>query len=84
MPRSEPPAPREVVIEAPPSDQVVVPAPPTPEVALPKPKVTLPRGLVEAAPLSVVDEFHGQGGSYLLDPATGIRTLVERTKPAPL
>ena len=65
-------------------------ASPTPEVA-PKPEaapqrnlVAQPRSLVEATPLSVVDEFHGQGGSYLLDPATGIRTLVERTKPAPL
>ena len=65
-------------------------ASPTPEVA-PKPEaapqrnlVTQPRSLVEATPLSVVDEFHGQGGSYLLDPATGIRTLVERTKPASL
>ena len=65
-------------------------ASPTPEVA-PKPEaapqrnlVTQPRSLVEATPLSVVDEFNGQGGSYLLDPATGIRTLVERTKPAPL
>jgi len=28
------------------------------------------------------DEFWGQGGSYLLDPKTGIRTLVERTEPA--
>ena len=62
----------------------------TPEVA-PKPEaapqrnlVAQPRSLVEATPLSVVDEFHGQGGSYLLDPATGIRTLVERTEPAPL
>ena len=46
---------------------------------------TTPRpSLVEATPLSVVDEFHGQGGTYLLDPATGIRTLVERTEPAPL
>jgi hypothetical protein len=52
-------------------------APPTPEAALPS-------DLVEVAALSVVDEFHGQGGSYLLDPATGIRTLVERTKPASL
>lgn len=43
-----------------------------------------PRSLVEVAALSVVDEFHGQGGTYLLDPATGIRTLVERTEPAPL
>lgn len=34
--------------------------------------------------LSVVDEYQGQGGSYLLDPETGIRTLVERTLPASL
>jgi hypothetical protein len=27
-----------------------------------------------------VDEFHGQGGSYVLDPVTGARTLVERTQ----
>jgi hypothetical protein len=27
-----------------------------------------------------MDEFHGQGGSYLVDPKTGKRTLVERTK----
>ncbi len=26
------------------------------------------------------DEFDGQGGSYLLDPETGKRTLVERTE----
>lgn len=26
------------------------------------------------------DEFAGQGGSYLLDPATGKRTLLERTQ----
>lgn len=26
------------------------------------------------------DEFAGQGGSYELDPATGKRTLVERTQ----
>lgn len=63
---------------------------PTPEVAQKpdlapaKPETTPQRSLVEPATLSVVDEFHGQGGSYLLDPATGIRTLVERTKPAPL
>ena len=69
---------------------------PTPEVA-PKPEAapqrdlapakseaTPPAGLVEATALSVVDEFHGQGGTYHLDPATGIRTLVERTKPASL
>ena len=26
-----------------------------------------------------IDEYAGQGGSYLLDPKTGKRTLVERT-----
>ncbi len=26
-----------------------------------------------------VDEFHGMGGSYVIDPKTGKRTLVERT-----
>lgn len=30
----------------------------------------------------LVDEYQGQGGSYLLDPKTGIRTLIERTEPA--
>lgn len=25
------------------------------------------------------DEYSGQGGSYVIDPATGQRTLVERT-----
>lgn len=59
-------------------------AAPEPEVAPPKPETAPQRGLVQAAPLSVVDEFHGQGGTYHLDPATGIRTLVERTKPASL
>jgi hypothetical protein len=29
------------------------------------------------------DEYKGQGGSYLLDPKTGRRKLVERTQPAP-
>ena len=28
------------------------------------------------------DEFAGLGGSYVLDPETGKRTLVERTEPA--
>ena len=28
------------------------------------------------------DEYHGQGGSYLLDPETGKRTLIQRTLPA--
>lgn len=27
------------------------------------------------------DEFHGQGGSYEMDPRTGKRTLVHRTEP---
>jgi hypothetical protein len=28
-----------------------------------------------------IDEYSGQGGSYLLDPKTGKRKLVERTQP---
>lgn len=31
---------------------------------------------------SLTDEYQGQGGSYLLDPKTGKRTLIERTEPA--
>lgn len=31
---------------------------------------------------SLVDEYQGQGGSYLLDPKTGKKTLIERTEPA--
>ena len=31
---------------------------------------------------TIKDEFWGQGGSYLLDPKTGKRTLIERTEPA--
>lgn len=27
------------------------------------------------------DEYHGQGGTYLLDPKTGKRQLIERTEP---
>ena len=67
--------------------EAAVPKPevvPPRDLALAEPEATPPAGLVEATPLSVVDEFHGQGGTYLLDPATGIRTLVERTKPASL
>lgn len=30
----------------------------------------------------MIDEFHGQGGTYLLDPKTGKRKLIERTAPA--
>lgn len=33
----------------------------------------------EPAPSILVDEFHGQGGSYLRDPETGVRTLISRT-----
>ena len=32
----------------------------------------------------IVDTYSGQGGSYVLDPETGIRTLVERTLPPTL
>lgn len=35
----------------------------------------------EPASSILVDEFHGQGGLYLLDPETGVRTLVRRTLP---
>jgi len=28
------------------------------------------------------DEYHGQGGTYLVDPKTGKRKLIERTEPA--
>jgi hypothetical protein len=31
---------------------------------------------------TMVDEYWGQGGSYLLDPKTGKRKLIERTEPA--
>lgn len=31
---------------------------------------------------TMVDEYWGQGGSYLLDPKTGTRKLIERTEPA--
>lgn len=30
---------------------------------------------------NVEDVYRGQGGSYLLDPETGLRTLVSRTQP---
>ena len=30
----------------------------------------------------VKDEFEGQGGSYVVDPKTGARVLVERTQEA--
>ena len=31
---------------------------------------------------TMVDEHWGQGGTYLLDPKTGKRKLIERTEPA--
>lgn len=31
---------------------------------------------------TTIDEYHGQGGSYLLDAKTGKRKLIERTEPA--
>ncbi len=31
----------------------------------------------------MMDEYKGQGGSYLVDKKTGKRKLVERTQPAP-
>ncbi len=31
---------------------------------------------------SVIDEYAGQGGEYLLNPKTGKRTLISRTEPA--
>lgn len=31
----------------------------------------------------MMDEYQGQGGSYLVDSKTGKRKLVERTQPAP-
>ena len=31
---------------------------------------------------NMVDEYWGQGGTYLLNPKTGIRKLIERTEPA--
>ena len=30
----------------------------------------------------MIDEYSGQGGSYILDPETGKRTLIKRTLPA--
>lgn len=30
----------------------------------------------------MMDEYWGQGGTYLLDPETGKRKLIERTEPA--
>jgi hypothetical protein len=31
---------------------------------------------------TMMDEYWGQGGTYLLDPKTGNRKLIERTEPA--
>ncbi len=32
--------------------------------------------------MATMDEYQGQGGTYLLDPKTGKRKLIERTEPA--
>lgn len=32
----------------------------------------------------MIDEYSGQGGSYILDPETGKRTLIKRTLPTEL
>ena len=32
--------------------------------------------------IATMDEYHGIGGTYLLDPETGVRKLIERTEPA--
>ena len=39
--------------------------------------------VIAAVPVPAVtpDEYHGQGGSYLRDPDTGVRVLIERTGP---
>ncbi len=38
---------------------------------------------VATTPLTLEEDYSGQGGTYTLDSATGIRTLVERTLPNP-
>ena len=45
------------------------------------PEEAPPVEALQPTPLIVVDEFQGQGGSYILDPETGIRTLIQRTLP---
>jgi hypothetical protein len=32
--------------------------------------------------MATMDKYQGQGGTYLLDPKTGKRKLIERTEPA--
>lgn len=41
-----------------------------------KPKKTDPDKTPEQAPKIPVDEYHGMGGSYVIDPETGKRTRV--------
>ena len=38
----------------------------------------------EVAEPNVVDDNQGQGGSYILDSETGVRTLIQRTLPPTL
>lgn len=40
-------------------------------------KTAVPVPDEKTAPVIQVDEFHGIGGSYIIDPATGIRTRIE-------
>jgi hypothetical protein len=79
MPRSSAPTPD--ATPTPLSDATPTPlsdATPTPLSDAPIPPVEE----VQPPPLTLTDEYSGQGGSYTLDPATGIRTLVQRTKPS--
>lgn len=51
-----------------------------------KPAVPLPPSLLGPHRTRFVppqDEFAGQGGSYVLDPVMGQRTLVDRTQAGP-
>jgi hypothetical protein len=45
------------------------------------PVVTVSSPAPVAPPVARADEFAGMGGSYELDPATGVRRLVARTQP---
>ena len=43
-------------------------------------KRDLDEGGPDLTPKSGVDEHHGRGGSYLRDPVTGERVLIQRTE----